>query len=259
MPLTGAGLGSGLGLESVTHFHQREAQQVETRPLFWRHGPLIIGGQPDTPDRVPRRGLDDDPVAGAEQELAQAGVLAELGQVAGDDQVDAVLCPALLIEPADLPAQRLGCSRVRCLAYPRSRFRIAEQRCLARHHEVLSGRIAVAVNGERRRPPLAQAPLSHATCWRRLVSPEQQVPGPRTAPDEAAQLVSAARIGCARRHAALLPDYPGHQHVINHRYTPGAPERSTGELAKDNLHERSAHLSRAHDPIRAGPLPSSAR
>jgi hypothetical protein len=35
MPLTGAGLGSGLGLESVTHFHQREAQQVQTRPLFW--------------------------------------------------------------------------------------------------------------------------------------------------------------------------------------------------------------------------------
>jgi hypothetical protein len=40
-------------------------------------------------------------------------VLAELGHVRGDDHVEAVLGPALLIEPAHLPAQCLGRARVR--------------------------------------------------------------------------------------------------------------------------------------------------
>lgn len=39
-------------------------------------------------------------------------MLAELGHVAGDHDIEAVLCPVLIIEPAHLPAQRLGRARM---------------------------------------------------------------------------------------------------------------------------------------------------
>jgi hypothetical protein len=102
-----AGRASGPGLrpELVTHLHQRETEQVKTRPLFWCSGSFVISGEPDTPDPIPRGSLDQHPIAGTEQELAQVRMMAEFRQIPGDDQLEATLRPDFLAEAAHLPAQ----------------------------------------------------------------------------------------------------------------------------------------------------------
>jgi len=71
--------------------------------------------------------LDKNPAASPEQEVPQLGVLPELGQVPGDHSVKALLDPELLIEPAHLPAQRLGRSRMRSRPDALGRLGVAEQ------------------------------------------------------------------------------------------------------------------------------------
>jgi hypothetical protein len=87
----------------MTHLHQRETEKVKTEPLFRYGGTFIISSEPDTPDPILRRRLDEHPVAGTEQELAQVTMLAEFGQIAGDDQLNTPLRPDLLAESAHLP------------------------------------------------------------------------------------------------------------------------------------------------------------
>jgi hypothetical protein len=61
-------LGSGQ-LQLATHFHKREAEQVQSRPVSGGFGMLIVCGQPAAPDLVERGGLDEDRAAGAGQEV----------------------------------------------------------------------------------------------------------------------------------------------------------------------------------------------
>ena len=120
----------------MTHLHQRETEKVKTEPLFRYGGTFIISSEPDTPDPILRRSLDEHPVAGTEQELAQVTMLAEFRQIPGDDQLKTPLRPDLLAESAHLPAQCLRCSRMWCLEYARGRFSISEQQGLCCHHEM---------------------------------------------------------------------------------------------------------------------------
>jgi len=136
--------------------------ELRPGPVLRRRGSLVAGGQPDAPDPVPRGSLDEHAAAGTGQEVLQLLVLAELGHVPGDHHIEAVLGPALLIEPAHLPAQRLCRTRMRHGQDLPGSLGIAAQPRLGRHHVMLRRRVAHAVHGERRLPPLAQAALPHA-------------------------------------------------------------------------------------------------
>jgi len=125
-------------LEPVTDFHEREAEQVKAQPSVRGRGPFVVSTKADSPDPVLRRGLDEHPVTGAEQELAQIGVLPEFRHVPGDDQVKAVRHPALLLECPHLPtsffaAPGCGASRIRAAisASPNSSALAAIMKCSA--------------------------------------------------------------------------------------------------------------------------------
>jgi hypothetical protein len=66
-------------------------------------------------------------------------VLAEFGDVAGDDQVEAVRIPDDLVEVADLPTQGLDRTWARRGQHLSGDRVVAEQAGLADHHVVLSG------------------------------------------------------------------------------------------------------------------------
>lgn len=72
----------------------------------------MVRGQSDPPDRVDGAGLGQHPPAGAQQVLAQLGVLPELGPVALDDDLDAATRPFRGDEAGDLPAARLRRRRI---------------------------------------------------------------------------------------------------------------------------------------------------
>jgi hypothetical protein len=69
----------------VAYSHEREAEQVQPGPVLGGGGVLVIRGQADASDPVGRRCLNQDSATGAEQEVPQFGVLAELGQVPAHD------------------------------------------------------------------------------------------------------------------------------------------------------------------------------
>jgi hypothetical protein len=69
----------------VAYFHEREAKEVQPGPVLGGGSVLVVRGQAGAPDPVDRRCLDQDPAAGAEQEVPQFRVLPELGQVPADD------------------------------------------------------------------------------------------------------------------------------------------------------------------------------
>jgi hypothetical protein len=191
--------------ELVAGFHQREAEEVLAAPMLWGRGQVVAGGHPDAPDPVAGGRLDKHPVAGGEQVVAQFRVLAELRHVPGDDQAEAALRPAFLVEPAHLPAQFLRLTRVRCQGDTPGRLRVAEQECLRRHHEVLRRRVRHAVHGEFGWPPLAQAALPNAAVRLRLMSPEEQVLRLTAPGNEVKQQGRAAHLGHRHGHNAMFP------------------------------------------------------
>jgi hypothetical protein len=135
-------------------------------------------------------------------------VLAELGEVAGYHQVEATFRPALFIEPAHRSAQFLGRSRMCCRADPVGHLSVAEQQRLGRHHEVLRRRVRLAIDGERRRPPLAKAALPDLAVRQRPMPPESQVLGLPAIGDELSQLFNGAHIGYGSSHTPVVPPAP---------------------------------------------------
>ncbi|GAA4221211.1 hypothetical protein FHR32_005326 [Streptosporangium album] len=73
-----------------------------------RDGAFVVGGEPDAPDPIDRAGFDQDTGAGAEQEVLQLRMPAELGEVATHHDLVTVLIPHGLVEAMDLAAEPLG-------------------------------------------------------------------------------------------------------------------------------------------------------
>src|SRR5262249_28171707 len=169
------------------------AEQVAAEPLRGIGRAWIVGREADAPHPVHRAGFDEYAVAGAEKVRAQVGVLAELGHRAGENDVEAVPQPHLLVEPAHLAAERLRPAGSRGREYLRDDRLIAEPPRLARHHVVLGAGVPDAVDGERRRPPLAQAARADAAVGLRAVAPEEEVLHPTAGRGQRPQLVDVAR------------------------------------------------------------------
>ena len=89
------------GDQLLAHGHQREAEQVLATPGPGVCRSRIVLGESNTPDQVYRTGFDQNLVAGTHQKSLQRRVLRELGQIAGDHDLDARLAGVVLSDLSD--------------------------------------------------------------------------------------------------------------------------------------------------------------
>src|SRR4051812_24859890 len=194
MPLLCGGRQTGPGL------HEREAEQVQAAPLRGPGRAVIIGLQPDAPDLIARAGFHQDPLAGTEQVVIQCGVLAELGDAARCDDLEAVSNPGVLVEASHLPPQVLGGLRMWGGDDPGKSLLVTEQAGLLRHHPVLSGAVGDAVDSKGALPPLAQTSAAYLPRPGRLMPPEKDVLQPVATLLKSAGLFHTARLTDRSRH-----------------------------------------------------------
>lgn len=154
---------------------QREPQQIQPPPRPRIADPLVAAHQPDTPDPVHRARLDEDPFAGAHEEIPERGTGAELVGAALHHQVEARVAPDPFVEAAYQSARHLRLGRGRRVERAAFGLRVAEEPGLAGHHPVLGRRVADSGHGERGRPPLAQAARPELSVAAGRVAPEGQV------------------------------------------------------------------------------------
>src|SRR5690349_23116310 len=102
-------------------------------------------------------------------------MLAELGEGPGHHDFVARVGPSILIEAADSPPSGLGGARTPGGQNFRQALLVVKQTRLLSHHPMLGRRVHDAINADRRRPPLAEAPMAGATIALRTVAPEQDV------------------------------------------------------------------------------------
>src|SRR5438128_95081 len=111
-------------------------------------GARVVRGEADAPDAVDRAGFHEDADPGGEQELSKGRVLLELGPVGPDDDREARLFPAAVIEAADLPAELLRGAGMRSLEDLPACVLVSEEARLSCHHEMLRCGISLPLHLE---------------------------------------------------------------------------------------------------------------
>jgi hypothetical protein len=147
--------------EPVPDIHQGESQQVLSAPEPGIFCSFIPGGKADAPDAVDRTGLDQNTIASILQELSQLWMLAELMEVAANNDVITARFPCRFVEMPDFPAQGLGFAGGFCLENARVDFMVREHEGLLRHHPVFRGGIAPRLHDKGRAVPLTETGRGH--------------------------------------------------------------------------------------------------
>lgn len=125
--------------------HQTLSEQILPTPPAGMHGVWVVGPEANAPNRIERRGFNDDFVSGAEQESPEVWILRELGEgPAGHDPL-ALGRPSVGVEVAQHPAKLLHLARGRLLHNLVIGFVISKEQSLLGHHKLLrAGEVALA-------------------------------------------------------------------------------------------------------------------
>ena len=84
---------AGFRAKDLPHFHERETEKIEPRPLFRALHAGIVSGKTRAPNRVHRAGFNQHLPARVQQIGPQAAVLAELRQIAADHDIETACLP----------------------------------------------------------------------------------------------------------------------------------------------------------------------
>ncbi len=119
-------------------------------------------------------GFDEDLVGGGEEEVAEYVVLAEFGDGAAQDDVEAVGFPGVLVEAGDGAAQAFRIGGGVGGEDTGAHGLVTEEAGLLGHHEMLGAAVGLTVDSEFDRPPLAEHPLAHLVTRGARMTPEEQ-------------------------------------------------------------------------------------
>src|SRR4051812_38426501 len=147
--------GGKLTLEDCADFYKRETQQIAPAPLQGIGDGGVVATETDAPNRIARRRLDKYRVARGEQVCAQRRILLELGDIAGDNQLEADRIPALVIIACNLPSEVLAFERVTRCKDCSECGGVPKEPHFARHHPLFGPLVMVAVDLKHRRIELA--------------------------------------------------------------------------------------------------------